>query len=59
MWDFMASFFALCIFSEPRAARFRPVHLKFALSPHHESMVYTQSVAAEIRHVEKDEEERR
>jgi len=29
-------FFASCVFSEPRAAGFRPGgHLKFALRPHH------------------------
>jgi len=29
-------FFAFCVFSEPRAAGFRPaVHSKFALRPHH------------------------
>jgi len=33
-WRLFGDFFACCIFSEPRAARFR-LHSKFALRPHH------------------------
>ena len=45
--EIFGDFFASRIFSEPRAAHFKPA-LKFALGPRR-SMVEIQSVAAKIR----------